>query len=117
MKTLIAATLILLASLMPAPAQLDNDCALVATEAFAKISPYAVWSKMLKLSYINLHDKQSYGHVMFCFQPFKGAPIMLYDNNGTIILTTRQHNAAVIAKELGEAVKDDLIITYAAFVE
>ena len=118
MKRLDLTIIALLAMALPtAKAELDNDCALVATEAFAKVAPYACWARLLAFKFIDVAEGKTYGHVMFCWQATRNGRILIYDHNGTLFLKTHSTNIRDIVTEMNKNAAGHLIIIEALWLE
>ena len=79
---------------------LPNDCAIIATEANARLSTSAAWTRVLFIKFFNTEKLTISAHVMTVWQIHKGGSVLVYDDDGTICLVTHSQKAADIVKEL-----------------
>ena len=82
------------------PNRLPNDCAILATEANARLAEADVWTRIIFVFFIDPADGRKYGHALTVWQPAGAKQICVYDEHGTVRLTTDSHDPAVIAAEL-----------------
>lgn len=136
MKTLALILAILLASSAPlrvtadpivVPAQTDqvearpipNDCAILATEVFARIRPTGCWVKVLHLT-IMLNKLFLIGHAVTVWQLEPNGPILVYDNtlfHGTIVLPISSRDPKAISAALAAGAPSTINILGGNFYE
>jgi hypothetical protein len=81
---------------------LPNDCAIVATEANARLATSAIWSQVLLVRFIDIKNVQINGHALVVWQIHKDGSILVYDESGTVDLDTRSQNPNDIAAALNK---------------
>jgi hypothetical protein len=82
----------------PSPRDLPNDCAIVATEAAARLAATGVWTQVIFLKYFEPQTKRIYGHALVVWQPPTAHIVCIYDATGTYDLATEKHDPAEIGK-------------------
>lgn len=98
---------------------LPGDCAIVATEAYRRVSPGACWARLLHIDCTYPDGKTQGGHMMTAWQLTVGGQILLYDAaflNFTLELPTHERNALMIAAVLNTQYPK-MLITGAHFIE
>jgi hypothetical protein len=97
------------------PAPLPNSCAIIATEASARLRHAGVWTRMIHVNYREQGSHANCGHMMTVWQPFPGSEILIYDDyflRSTYELHTRRQNAAAIAHEFAKLKHVDVVTAY-----
>jgi len=82
-----------------------NDCLIVATEAFARLSKTAVWARIGSFM-ISRDGKVLGGHAVTFYQPTATSNVWVYDSNeGSIELRTQSHDLTEIMIAYNKHVK------------
>lgn len=81
---------------------LPNDCAIVATEASARLGTSAAWSQVLLVKFIDVKTMRVSSHVMIAWQIHKDGAILIYDSDGTLPLDTHSQSAFDIAAAINK---------------
>lgn len=103
--SLLAATLLLCSPI--APAQLPNDCALVATEAAARLVKTGVWVQVMHVTFLEGPSGPA-GHAICVWQLPTSNKIEMYDqyfvapHGASTELDTESHDATEIGKAIGK---------------
>lgn len=109
MKSLILAAMLALAACNGQSGALPNDCAIVATEAEARLLYTAAWSRVALLRFFWTGTWERGGHVVIVWQVTEGGEVMAYDENGTLALETRSQDINDIKAALNKADPSKLI--------
>lgn len=96
---------------------LPNDCTIVATEARAELSHVTAWCEIINLTYLNLHDGHIYGHSMAVWQVHPKGAILVYDQDGTLELSTNSRSISDILAALQEKWAGDVIVLGGHFLK
>lgn len=94
---------------------LPNDCAIVATEAAARLRNTGAWHRLLVFGYVNLVTGEIRGHALAVWQPIKDSRVFAYDSTGSFELETSSRELKDIAAQLG--IVSGCMIVNAHFVE
>jgi hypothetical protein len=81
---------------------LPNDCAIIATEANARLKTSAVWSQVLTIKYFDSENLCIRRHAMTVWQVHKGGTILIYDAGGTLDLQMHSQKANDIVQALNK---------------
>jgi len=81
---------------------LPNDCAILATEANARLATSAAWSQVLFIQVFDFKKLRTFGHALAVWQIHKDGAIIVYDGTGAADLKTHSHQANDIAVELNK---------------
>jgi hypothetical protein len=97
---------------------LPNDCAIIATEAAARLMRAGVWVKILNIAYVDLETRSIVRHDLTVWQPPAAKQINVYDLSilkGTAELETESHDAKQISAALAK--RNDVAIADAYFLK
>jgi hypothetical protein len=94
----------------------QQDCLIVATEAFARLSKSAYWAKIAGFM-INNNGKQMYGHAVVFFQPTEGSNVWMYDKSGSYDLSTRSHDLIELTRALNQSLKSSYAVSDSEWVD
>jgi hypothetical protein len=89
-------------SLSLAANPLGNDCAIVATEANARLATSAIWSQIIFIRFLDFKNLSIAGHALTVWQIHDGGVILIYDENGAVELETHSRVANDIAAALNK---------------
>lgn|GEM_PF-5282196 len=83
--------------------RMRNDCAIVATEAAARLQRTGCWTRILTINYVDRSDPRQIQrcHAMTVWQPRAAAKIYIYDQaliDATAELNTESHDATTIGQ-------------------
>ena len=110
----LAATLVLAA----APAQaIRNDCAIVATEATARLLGAGVWTREFRIVFVDPKTGEKLGHAMTVWQPPTSKKIHIYDEaiiDGTWQLDTESTDIADVVRAF--MLRSKLVVVSAHYV-
>ena len=86
----------------PPPSSLSkSDCLIVATEAYARLSKTAHWSRVSAFMWVE--DGKPVGkHAVVFYQPSADSNIFMYDRNGSQDLRTQSHDLTAIISALNQ---------------
>jgi hypothetical protein len=83
------------------PSKDENDCLLVATEAYARMQKAAYWAKIAGFTWIK--DGKVIGkHAVLFYQPTESSNIFMYDKDGSLPIATQSHDLNEIINSLNE---------------
>jgi hypothetical protein len=83
------------------PSKAENDCLLVATEAYARMQKTAYWAKIAGFTWIK--DGKIIGkHAVLFYQPTKSSNVFMYDRDGSLPIATQSHDLNEIINSLNE---------------
>ncbi len=83
------------------PSKDENDCLLVATEAYARMQKTAYWAKIAGFTWIK--DGKVIGkHAVLFFQPTESSNVFMYDKSGSLGIATQSHDLNEIINSLNE---------------
>ena len=83
------------------PSKDENDCLLVATEAYARMQKTAYWAKIAGFTWIK--DGKVIGkHAVLFYQPTESSNVFMYDKDGSLPVTTQSHDLNEIINSLNE---------------
>jgi hypothetical protein len=111
------ATLCLTVAASANPYDLPNDCAIVATEAYARLNDSAAWCHILRFDII-FPDHVS-GHAVCVWQIELGGKVCVYDRNGTMALETSSRDPRDIVSAMQKVARPDvkLVTESACFIQ
>jgi len=79
----------------------ENDCLLVATEAYARMQKTAYWAKIAGFTWIK--DGKVIGkHAVLFYQPTESSNVFMYDKDGSLPIATQSHDLNEIINSLNE---------------
>ena len=102
MRHVLLLSFLILASSFCLSNELPNDCAITATEAYARLGTSAVWSQILFVRFIDIETFRVFGHTFAVWQIHKDGAILIYDESGAIPLDTHSHEPNDIAAALNK---------------
>ena len=83
------------------PSKNENDCLLVATEAYARMQKTAYWAKIAGFTWIK--DGKVIGkHAVLFYQPTESSNVFMYDKDGSLPIATQSHDLNEIINSLNE---------------
>lgn len=83
------------------PSKDENDCLLVATEAYARMQKAAYWAKIAGFRWIK--DGEVIGkHAVLFYQPTESSNVFMYDKDGSLPIATQSHDLNEIINSLNE---------------
>ena len=83
------------------PSKDENDCLLVATEAYARMQKTAHWAKIAGFTWIK--DGKVIGkHAVLFYQPTESSNVFMYDKDGSLPIATQSHDLNEIINSLNE---------------
>ena len=83
------------------PSKDENDCLLVATEAYARMQKTASWAKIAGFTWIE--DGKVIGkHAVLFYQPTESSNVFMYDKGGSLPIATQSHDLNEIINSLNE---------------
>ena len=83
------------------PSKDENDCLLVATEAYARMQKTAYWAKIAGFTWIK--DGKVIGkHAVLFYQPTESSNVFMYDKDGSLPIATQSHDLNEIINSLNE---------------
>jgi len=83
------------------PSKDENDCLLVATEAYARMQKTAYWAKIAGFTWIK--DGKVIGkHAVLFYQPTESSNVFTYDKDGSLPIATQSHDLNEIINSLNE---------------
>ena len=83
------------------PSKDENDCLLVATEAYARMQKTAYWAKIAGFTWIK--DGKVIGkHAVLFYQPTEPSNVFMYDKDGSLRIATQSHDLNEIINSLNE---------------
>jgi hypothetical protein len=81
------------------PSKDENDCLLVATEAYARMQKTAYWAKIAGFTWIK--DGKVIGkHAVLFYQPTESSDVFMYDKDGSLPIATQSHDLNEIINSL-----------------
>lgn len=83
------------------PRSLQSDCAITATEAFTRLRPTGVWTRICVVTLLSPTGVA--GHAITVWEPFQGSPLFVYDLyffNSTMIFHSCGRDAAKLVAAL-----------------
>lgn len=116
MKSLLLALILSLSACNAPQGALPNDCAIVATEAEARLLYTAAWSRVALLRFFWTGTWERAGHVVIVWQVTEGGEVMAYDADGTLALETRSQDINDIKAALNK-IDPSRLIYEARFLE
>lgn len=83
------------------PSKDENDCLLVATEAYARMQKTAYWAKIAGFTWIK--DGKVIGkHAVLFYQPTESSNVFMYDKDGSLPIASQSHDLNEIINSLNE---------------
>src|SRR5205085_10594874 len=79
----------------------ENDCLLVATEAYARMQKTAYWAKIAGFTWIK-NGKVIGQHAVLFFQPTESSNVFMFDKGGSLPIATQSHDLNEIINSLNE---------------
>jgi hypothetical protein len=95
------------------PRALENDCGIVAAEAYSRLKSAASWTRVMAFRAIwrkNGHQMQMINHVITAYQYTPDSHILIFDRSGTAELDTTSHEPKAIAEAIQEFTGDLVIM-------
>ena len=83
------------------PSKDENDCLLVATEAYARMQKTAYWAKIAGFTWIK-DGKVIGNHAVLFYQPTESSNVFMYDKDGSLPIATQSHDLNEIINSLNE---------------
>jgi hypothetical protein len=81
------------------PSKDENDCLLVATEAYARMQKTAYWAKIAGFTWIK-DGKVIGNHAVLFYQPTESSNVFMYDKDGSLPIATQSHDLNEIINSL-----------------
>ena len=115
LNTLIAAVMLISSA---CKGDLPNDCAVIATEANARVEHNAAWSRVVFLHFVDLQAHELHGHAVTVWQIHEKSHVLLYDASGTIELQTSSRNLSDIVAALNKELRQGgVVVLEAHFID
>jgi hypothetical protein len=99
------------------PRGTPNDCLIIATEAFSRLSNTAHWAKIVAFSSIMKDGRSIGGHAICVYQPTANSNVFLYDEDGSADLHSQSHDLAVITAGFNRTLKTNYNATGARWLD
>lgn len=106
------------------PRDLDNDCGIIAAEAYSRLSDTGCWTRVIFFRAVvgpcsphvaKRPTLQIVAHAITAFQYNEGSNILLFDRGGTCELQTKSHELKDIIPAL-EKFMGDIVVLEAHFL-
>jgi hypothetical protein len=94
----------------------SNDCLIVATEAYGRLSKSAYWTRIGGFNILKDENLVN-GHAVVFYQPTPGSNVWMYDASGSFDLRTKSHDLTVIAGAVNALLKQNVRISDAEWVD
>jgi hypothetical protein len=102
----------------PAPETTPNDCLIVATEAFARLSKSAAWARIAGFKIWEAGKASAgIGHAVVFYQPTQASNVWLYDSNGSHDMGTQSHELATLITALNRSLKVNYAVSDASWLD
>ena len=97
------------ADVAAAPEILPNRCAIVATEAAARLAKTGAWTRILFIHFIEPGTGELLGHAVVVWQPPTSTQNCVYDEAGTHDLNTSIREPGPIAAQLSKRLRKRIV--------
>ena len=94
----------------------QNDCLVVATEAYARLKKSSHWAEIAGFTWIE-DEKKIGGHAVVFYQPTEKTNVFMYDRSGSYDLQTRSHDLGEIIAALNQLTRDNLRVESPRWLE